>query len=262
MGTLGEAFAAARGAKRLALIGYLPAFWPSPRGFSELAEAAFDAGMDLLEVGFPASDPFLDGEVIREALAAQNGDGLDALSIPGLTRPLAAKGKTLIAMMYGKAWSALGGSAAPAFLADAGFAGALVVGTCAEDWESAAAACRGAGLDPVGFAGIGLENGGLARLGGQARGFIYIPSREGKTGGDGDFGPELRARIARIKAAIPELPVAVGFGVNSPADVEALRGLGADGAIVGTALVEAARDRVGFSRFVAALRAAAEGRQP
>ncbi|MEI6873541.1 MAG: tryptophan synthase subunit alpha [Spirochaetota bacterium] len=261
MHKLEETFAGARGAKRLALIGYLPALWPSPRGFSELAEAAFDAGMDALEVGFPASDPFLDGEVIRKALAAQSGDGFDALSIPGLTRPLAAKGRTLIAMMYGKAWYELGGSEAPAFLVDAGFAGALVVGTGAEDWESSAAACRGAGIDPVGFAGIGLENGGLTRLGEQARGFIYIPSREGKTGGDGDFGPELRARIARIKAAIPELPVAVGFGVNSPEDIVALRELGADAAIVGTALVEAARDRVGFRCFVAALRAAAEGRK-
>jgi tryptophan synthase alpha chain len=256
---LNGVFASAKEAGRIALIGYLILGFPDAEGFKASAEASFEAGLDILELGFPTQDSFMDGEVISRANAAVRAGGLDARGALGLVGSLAVRGNALLAMMYQDTWLELGGCAAPALLAGAGFAGVINVGTAGSTWEESAAACRGADLAPVGFAGPGIGEEALLRLTAAARGFIYLPSHSGKTGSGGKFDRRLGERIARVKALAPGLPVAVGFGVNTPADVAALRELGADGAIVGTALVAATRDLQGMTDYVASLRAAARG---
>lgn len=257
--SIAEAFARARAEGRIALIGYLPSAWPDEAAFRASAEAAFAAGMDILEVGIPSVDPFLDGETIRRAVAETIKAGATARSAVEAAAPLARAGHALVAMMYAASYAELGGDNLSSSLSGLGYAGLLVVG--ADDATTAASArsARDAGIASIGFAGGHPDAASVAALAGRSGGFIYLPSYEGRTGRKAVFGKELGERIALAKAASGGLPVAVGFGVNRPSDVSALRDLGADGAIIGTAMVEAAPSLERLAAYVAALRSAARG---
>ena len=260
-GLIDRAFADAAAAGRMVLVGYLPAAWPSESGFRECVEAAFLAGMDILEVGVPTQDPFMDGEVIRKAVAVVRDRGVSAGAALESSRPLAGPGgeaasRAVIAMMYRPSYVELGRAALPERLAGLGYAGMLVVGAGDGDWREYAPAARSAGVAPIGFAGGEAGHAELGTLARRAGGFIYLPSYQGMTGREASFDAALGARISVVKQASRGLPVAVGFGVNSPADVRALARLGADGAIVGTAMVKAAGDPDRLSKYVASLREA------
>lgn len=246
----------------MVLIGYLPASWPDDATFRASAETAFAAGMDILEVGIPSPDPFLDGETIRRAVAQTVRAGATARSALEAAVPLARAGHALVAMMYSASYAELGGDLLSSSLAGLGYAGLLVVGTDDATAASSARAARNAGIASIGFAGGHPDAASLAALAERSGGFIYLPSYEGRTGRKAVFGKELGERIALAKASSRGLPVAVGFGVNKPADVSALRSLGADGAIIGTAMVEAAPSLKELAAYVAALRRAAEGGSP
>jgi tryptophan synthase alpha chain len=262
MDDLSRAIAAAREEGRLALIGYLALGFPSVENFPATARAALEAGLDVLELGFPTADPFADGAVISAANAAVRGRGLDARSALELARPLAAEGRALVAMMYEDSWLELGGDSAPRLLVEAGFAGIISVGFPESKWRESAAACRRAGLAPIGFVAPDIGDEALLRITAKAGGFVYLQSLSGKTGSAGKFDRKLGERIAKVKAAARGLPVAVGFGVTTPGDVSALRSLGADAAIVGTSIVEASRDPAGLAAYIASLRAATKGTIP
>ncbi len=256
-----RAFERAKAEGRMALVGYLPASWPSEAGFRECVEAAFLAGLDILEVGVPALDPFMDGEVIRSAVASVRGRGVSAASALESSRPRTGidddpVSRAVIAMMYLPSYIELGRSALPERLAGLGYAGMLVVGAGEGDWREYAPAARSAGVAPIGFAGGETGHAELGILSRRAGGFIYLPSYQGTTGREASFDEALGMRIAVVKQAARGLPVAVGFGVNTPADVRALAGMGADGAIIGTAMVKAADDPDRLLKYVQSLREA------
>lgn len=258
-----SAFEEARSRGRLALVGYLPAAWPSEAGFAELADAAFGAGLDVLEVGVPSADPFLDGDVIRDAMAALAQRGVSAARAVEAAAASAREGRALIAMMYRDEWQ--GGAASAARLAGLGYAGMLVVGTKPGDWQAIAAEALASGLAPIAFASPsdGLdEAGAVAKMAGGAGGFVYLPSYRGKTGRKASFDAALGRRIASVRGAAAGLPIAVGFGVNAPSDVAALAGLGADGAIIGTAFLKASANPEGLAAFVGSLVGAAARLDP
>jgi tryptophan synthase alpha chain len=260
--SIAQVFARARAEGRIALIGYLPSAWPDDTAFRTSAETAFAAGMDILEVGVPSPDPYLDGETIRRAVAESVKAGATSRSAVEAAAPLARSGRALVAMMYAVSYAELGGDLLSSSLAGLGYAGLLVVGADEATMAASARSARSAGISSIGFAGGRMDAAGLSSLAERSGGFIYLPSYEGKTGRRAVFGKELGERIALAKAASHGLPVAVGFGVNKPSDVAALRELGADGAIIGTAMVEASSSPERLAAYVSALRAAAEGRRP
>ena len=268
-----HAFGEATAQGRIALLGYLPAAWPSESGFRECVEAAFLAGLDILEVGLPAEDPFMDGDVIRKAVASVRRRGVSVASaLESIIHPeegtdccgsnggspARVESRAIIAMMYLSSYIELGRADVPRRLAALGYAGLLVVGTDTDTWLEYTPAARSAGVASIGFAGAEAGADGVEALAHDAGGFIYLPSYEGKTGRSANFDSTLGMRIDLVKRSARGLPVAVGFGVNTPADVRALAGLGADGAIVGTSLVRAANDPDRLSKYVASLRAATQ----
>lgn len=256
------AFDRAHDQGRLALVGYLPAAWPSVAGFAELADAAFCAGIDVLEVGVPSPDPFLDGDVIRDAMVALAAAGIGAERAIEAAGASAGPGRPLVAMMYRDDWLGLGGAASSKSFASLGYSGMLVVGARPGDWAVHAPASLASGLAPIAFASSrdGLdETGAVAKMAGDAGGFVYLPSYRGKTGRKASFDAALGVRIASVRGAAAGLPVAVGFGINAPSDVAALAGLGADGAIIGTAFLKASANPEGLAAFVRSLVGAAAG---
>jgi len=253
--SLAGAFARARQAGRLVVVGYLPAGFPDPSQFVELVQVAAAAGLDVLELGLPAEDPHLDGPVIRRALRRQQALGIgfdEAIRLGARARQ--AAGVPVVAMGYaaqlqsgmdpaealrrvgaggldGVLFPDLGPDALAALVAPAGAVGAGVVGFVRPDDP------------PEAVAGV-LEV--CSRVEGA---FVYVQSATPHTGGRVDLEATVAAvrRVLAARHVLEErcgrpVPVAVGFGIQEPDHVVALRGLGVDGVIVGTALVEAAAE--------------------
>jgi tryptophan synthase alpha chain len=245
MNTLSTAFDIAHQQSRLALVGYLPAGYPNPQRFLESARLAFESGLDVLEIGLPANNASLDGDVIRTALESLNTGGLsieDALSLGGeaLKESLA----TGIVMVYSSEIRSFGSQNLLQACVKAGIDGVLPVGMHPSDWPGFARAARGWSVSPVAFVSTQAGHDQLNNFSRLADGFLYLQSQDGPTGQQGDFGSTVRDRIAALRDATRSnpLPVAVGFGIRRPEDIAQVAALGADGAVVGTALVEAAAD--------------------
>jgi tryptophan synthase alpha chain len=242
MATIAASFARAKAQHRLALIGYLPAGFPDEATFIALAHQAFRSGLDILEIGLPSADPYLDGEVIRAAVQQTVAHGLDtrrALQLGGLA--LEGMNGAGVAMFYPPSLEGLGVDGLLQACREVQIGGLLPVGMEAAERRALAQRGRSAGLDAIGFITFGMEAPEVEQVAQAAGGFLYLQSQDGPTGQQGAFGDEVRQRIAQVRDTVGErLPLAVGFGVRDAVDVQRIRSLGADGVIVGTALVEAA----------------------
>jgi tryptophan synthase alpha chain len=138
-------------------------------------------------------------------------------------------------------------------LADHGASGLIVPDLPLEEAPEALAACDGAGIALVPLIAPTTPADRLARIGANARGFLYTVSVAGTTGER--EGGDASALIARAKAAT-EVPVALGFGISTPEQASAAADAGADGVIVGSRLVRAAGEGEDIGALVSALAAA------
>jgi tryptophan synthase alpha chain len=249
-------FARARAEGRAALVGYLTAFDPNRRGSLERLLAACEAGLDVLELGVPFSDPTADGATIQAAMTRALGSGATvrgALALAAEVRrrfalpivlfsycnPLLAHGpKDLVEEAYASGCDAL-----------------LVVDLPPEHAEVLRGPARARGLGWVGLVAPTTTPARRARVLAASSGFVYAVSLTGVTGAPLDpADPGLHANLADLRAATA-LPIVVGFGVRKAEDVRALAPH-ADGVVVGSALVEAGqRGPEALAELVAALRA-------
>jgi tryptophan synthase alpha chain len=118
-----EVFARARDEHRAALIGYLPAGYPSVAAATDAMAAMVDAGVDLVEVGLPYSDPLMDGPVIQQAVDAALRAGTTTADVLGTVESLAARGIPSLVMSY---WNPIEHYGAARFATDLATAGGLV----------------------------------------------------------------------------------------------------------------------------------------
>jgi len=228
---------AGRGTRRAALIPYLTAGYPTPQLSHEALQLVAAAGADFVEVGVPFSDPLADGPTIQRSTQAALEQGM---TVPRVLE-LIARARLpvpVVVMTYLNPVLAYG---LERFLADAHGAGAS--GLLLTDFP--------AGADPHVEALVAASPLALIRLvaptttaerlartvrGGGATGFLYLISRLGVTGARDQVPPDLPGHVARVRAA-SDLPLAVGFGISTPAQAWATAQL-ADGVVVGSALVE------------------------
>jgi tryptophan synthase alpha chain len=234
--SIARAFAAARAQGRAALIPYFTAGFPTPAGCREALRAAAHAGADLLEVGIPFSDPLADGPIIQRSTQAALAQGMTVAGVLELVQD-AALDRPVVLMTYLNPVLAYG---VARFLADAAAAG--VSGLLCTDLPGGAdpgfdrAAAAGA-LDLIRLIAPTTPDARLPGALAGGGGFVYFISRLGVTGTRPDAPPDLERHIRRLRA-VTRLPIAVGFGISTPAQAaEAARW--ADGVVVGSALVEA-----------------------
>lgn len=244
---------ALREAGRKALVVYLMA--GARDDWVELAEAALNAGADVIEVGLPFSDPMIDGPVIQAA-------GLRALergtTMESALRDLGDLGSRapLVAMTYYNLFFHRGAARAAGQLADAGVAGALAPDLTLEEADEWRGACDAAGVATVFMVAPSTPAARAARLAEASRGFVYAAARMAVTGESADPG-DAAAVVARVRAA-SDRPVYAGIGIAEPAQAAAACE-SADGAIVGSALVRTVHDGASAAEvesFVAGFRAA------
>lgn len=257
---IGAAFARARAEGRAALIPYVVAGYPDADGSVAVACAAIDAGADLLEVGLPYSDPLADGAANQRASQAALAAGMtfDG-SLAMMARVAAARpGVPIVAMAYAN--QVIGGSDGrerARALAHAGVSGVIVVDLTPDEAAPFEAVAIEADLAVVYLVAPTSSPERRAAIAARSGGFLYCVSLVGVTGARTSLPPTV-ARLVRDVRAVSPVPVGVGFGVSRPAHARAIARAGADGVIVGSALVDAlgpeGTDVARMASLVAALR--------
>jgi len=234
-------FAALKSEGRAALVTFVMAGDPDHATALEIIKALPKAGADLIEIGMPFTDPMADGPAIQAAgLRALAGgetlhstiDIVRAFRVNDTETPIILMGYFNPIYIYG----------VETFLKDAKEAGVdgLIVVDCPpeEDDELCKPALK-AGLNFIRLATPTTDEKRLPKVLSNTSGFVYYVSITGITGSATPDFSKVATAVARIKAHT-QLPVAVGFGVKTAADASAIA-KGADGVVVGSALVEAVR---------------------
>jgi tryptophan synthase alpha chain len=231
-------FRTAGGEGRAALIGYLPAGYPTVDGSVELLTALVEGGCDLLEVGIPYSDPVMDGPTIQAAAdtALRGGTRLrDVLSV--VERVSAAGGRAVI-MSYYNPLLRYGIDAFARDLAAAGGLGIITPDLIPEEADEWLAASDAHGLDRTFLVAPSSTAARIASTAEATRGFLYATSTMGVTGARdavASTAPEIVARCRQLTS----LPIGVGLGIRSADQAAEVAGF-ADGVIAGAAFVTAA----------------------
>jgi len=235
-----DAIAAAFAAegRRAAFMPYMMGGFPDMDVSRRIAEAYADGGADLVELGFPYSDPLADGPVIHAAGTAALRAGATTHEVLALGRALSER-VPVVAMIYANLVMARGVERFADDLVAHGISGLIVPDLPLEESGAVRAACDAVGVALVPLVAPTTPDERMARIGASARGFVYAVSVTGTTGERSALADAFRDIVTRAKAAT-EVPVALGFGIGTPEQAREAADAGADGVIVGSRLVRAA----------------------
>lgn len=236
MTAVGDAFEHASVQDRAALVGYVPAGFPSVQGAIEAALAIAGAGADVIEIGLPYSDPLIDGPVIQEAVHRALVGGTRVADVFRTVEALAAAGVPTLIMTY---WNPVDRHGVAEFardLAAAGGSGLITPDLTPDEAGPWLAAAAQHDLDPVFLVAPSSSAERIALVTSVCGGFVYAASVMGITGARESVGSQAPDLVRRVKEAT-KLPVAVGLGVRDGRQAAQVAGF-ADGVIVGSAFVQ------------------------
>jgi tryptophan synthase alpha chain len=235
---IAESFAGT--SRRAALMPYLMGGFPTLEESVRIGEACVEAGADVLELGMPYSDPLADGPVIHAAGTEALQAGANVAGVLEVARAL-ADSVPVVLMCYANMVYAPGVEAFVERLDQSGACGLIVPDLPQGESAEVLAACDRRDLALVPLVAPTTTTESLALIGARARGFLYTVSVVGTTGERRALGERFAEVVARAKACT-DVPVALGFGISTPAQAVQAADAGADGVIVGTRLVRAAAE--------------------
>jgi len=221
---------------RSGFIAYITVGDPSPERTPGLALALERAGVDILELGVPFSDPLADGATIQAAAGRAIAAGTNVAGVLEIIRLIRQSSEIPIVLftylnpiyVYGY----------ERFLGDASSAGAdgvLILDLPPDEAARNAELSRSAGLQAIRLIAPTTPPDRMALIARSAEGFIYYVSREGVTGEQASVSDTIAAQVAEIRRHSP-LPIAVGFGISTPAQARDVAHL-SDAVVVGSAIV-------------------------
>ncbi|MFM7652640.1 MAG: tryptophan synthase subunit alpha [Vulcanococcus sp.] len=241
---------------RCALMPFLMAGDPDLERTRAALLALQASGADLIELGIPYSDPLADGPVIQaaasRALASATTPGRVLEMLAGLKSELTIP---VILFTYSNPLLNRGMDTFCRDAAAAGAAGLVVPDLPLEEAEKLSAIASDHGLDLVLLVAPTTPGDRMARIAAASRGFTYLVSVTGVTGVRTSIETRVQGLVQQLKGLGPT-PVAVGFGISGPEQARQVRDWGADGAIVGSALVKVMAEAHGQQGDVAAAAAA------
>lgn len=238
MSELDELFATTRAERRAALVGYLPAGYPTVAESADAFAAIIDAGCDLVEVGVPYSDPVMDGPVIQHAADVARANGFHVKDTFEVVAGIARRGGRAVVMSYINPMLAYGLDAFARDLAAAGGLGVItpdLIVDEADDWLVAAGAH---GLAPIFLVAPASSAERITRTAEHTRGFLYAASTMGVTGARDTVSSAAPQLVARCRE-LTDLPIGVGLGVRTGAQAAQIAAF-ADAVIVGSAFTSLA----------------------
>jgi tryptophan synthase alpha chain len=230
------AFAKAAADGRAAVVGYLPAGFPSVDGAAAAAVAMARGGADVIEIGLPYSDPLMDGPVIQEAVHRALTGGTRVTDVLATVEAVASAGVPVLVMTYWNPVDHYGVAAFARDLAAAGGSGLITPDLTPEEAGPWLAAASDHDLDRVFLVAPSSSPQRLELITGACRGFVYAAALMGITGARDQVGGEAAELVGRVRD-YTDLPVAVGLGVRDGEQARQVAGF-ADGVIVGSAFVQ------------------------
>ena len=237
MSLLHDAFARAKSENRAALIAYLPAGYPTEDGAVECIAAMVEGGVDIVEIGFPYSDPVMDGPTIQDAVNISLEGGTKSAIVINTVKRVADLGVPALVMSY---WNPIERYGVDSFASDFHAAGGIGVITPdltpeeAEDWILAT---NSNDVDRVFLVALSSSDERIAKVANATTGFIYAGAVMGVTGARTSISDAIEGLVAKVRRH-SDLPVAVGLGVSTPEQAHEIAQY-ADGVIVGSAFVTA-----------------------
>ena len=235
MTALDDLMSRVRSENRAALIAYVPAGFPSKGGVKKIIDAYIAGGVDAIEIGFPYSDPVMDGPTIQAASVQALAHGTTAADVIADVT-YAARKVPAVVMSYWNPIERYGVENFAAALSAAGASGAITPDLTIEEsqkWESALAGHR---LNSIYVVAPSTTDERLARVAQHCSGFIYAASLMGVTGARSDISLSAAELVARLRR-VSDKPIAVGLGVSTREHARNV-GASADGVIVGSAFIK------------------------
>lgn len=225
---------AARADGRAALVGYLPAGFPTVAGSVEIVRVLVDSGVDVVEIGLPYSDPVIDGPTIQAAAEVALAAGTRTSDVFDVVATIAGLAPSLV-MTYWNPVERYGVERFAADLAAAGGAGLITPDLIPDEAREWTAAADRHGLDKVFLVAPSSSTARLRTTAAACRGFVYATAVMGVTGArevTSDAGARLVSRVRDVT----DLPVGVGLGVSTGSQAAEVASY-ADAVIVGSAIV-------------------------
>jgi tryptophan synthase alpha chain len=236
MSRIARRFEALRAEGRKAFVAFVTAGDPSLERTVEVALELERAGVDVLELGVPFSDPLADGPVIQRSSERALRRGVTLPAVLETVRAVRARSELPIVLFsYFNPLLRHGVARLCRDAREAGVDGLLVTDLPPEEAGEWLPEARAARLDTVFLAAPTSPDERLERVCAASRGFVYAVSRTGVTGEQRALSSDAEPLVARVKALTSE-PVVLGFGIAAPEQVAAAAAV-ADGVVVGSALV-------------------------
>ncbi|ARC89238.1 tryptophan synthase subunit alpha [Rhodovulum sp. MB263] len=252
-------FAALKAENRKAFVAYVMAGDPDYATSLEIVKGLPSAGVDIIELGLPFTDPMADGPTIQLAGQRALDGGQTLQKTLELARAFRAGDDSTPIVMMGY-FNPIHSRGVERFLAEAkeaGIDGLIVVDLPPEEDSELCLPARAAGLDFIRLATPTTDDRRLPKVLKNTGGFVYYVSITGITGAAAAEATDVGPEIARIKAQT-DLPVIVGFGIRSPESARAMAAV-ADGAVVGSAIVKLVEEKKPVSEILAYVKTLAEG---
>jgi tryptophan synthase alpha chain len=224
----------ARAKKPVLLMTHIVIGYPSFEASLQVVDAMVEAGVDLMELQIPFSEPMADGPVILAANQKALAQGSTVERCFDFATTVTRRHR--IPFLFMSYYNVLFRGGVASFvdrMKTAGLCGAIVPDLPPEEAGTYLPAMEHAGLDPIFIFSPSTPDDRMQTIASHGRGFIYCVARKGVTGVHTTFSADLDAYLARCRTAT-QLPLALGFGVQDAADVEFLRGK-VDIAVAGSA---------------------------
>ncbi|MGI8887709.1 MAG: tryptophan synthase subunit alpha [Nocardioidaceae bacterium] len=234
MTSVRETIVAANAEGRAALIGYLPAGYPTVKQSVELIERMISCGVDVVEVGLPYSDPVMDGPTIQAAAVVALAGGTRILDVFHVVEASAAMAPTVV-MTYWNPVERFGVDRFAGRLAEAGGAGLITPDLIPEEAEEWMASAKQHHLDAIFLVAPSSTHERLKLTADACRGCVYATAVMGVTGAREQTSAAAPELVQRVKQ-VTELPVGVGLGVSNGRQAAEVASY-ADAVIVGSAFV-------------------------
>lgn len=243
-----------------ALIGYFPLGYPTVRESVDAMVAMAEAGVDILEVGIPYSDPVMDGVVIQKATETALSNGFRLSDADAAIREIVASTQIpVLVMTYWNPVLQYGVKRFAEMLSNSGAAGAITPDLIPDEAADWIAETDRLGLDRVFLATPSSSDERIRQAAVASKGFVYAVSTMGITGAREDLDAKAKEVVSRIKKSSQSALAAVGIGISSSEQVAEVNSY-ADGAIVGSAFINAYQQS-GINGLRQTVRALATGKK-
>ncbi len=239
MSTINQAFQKTKVQGNGALIGYIMAGDPKPELTAKIADTLIKGGVDILELGLPFSDPIADGPTIQAASVRALAAGTTPVKVLEIAKEIRQSHDTpVVIMTYYNPVFRMGLEKFFGLAKKCMVDGVIVPDLPVEEAGDYKQTANKFGIDTIFLAAPSTSNERLSRIVECSSGFLYLVSHFGVTGAQSTIED---STIQLVKRVLPftsgRIPLAVGFGVSKPEHVQRIMAAGADGVIVGSALI-------------------------